>query len=171
MSTATAYSTTFSKSISYDPHTGDHAMYLDGELIGFARTHHGAEITLDDLAHELLTGTYSGITASTTTLPLPPTDTIAEALGVLAAHDDDPTIYAALCQQLTMGITIAADGAEGLIDGMRVCRAPPLERWPWPWRCACGEERCWHGALVEAILVAWERLGEDVGQLPFEVAA
>jgi len=52
-----------------------------------------------------------------------------------------------------------------------VRRAPLLERWPWPWRCACGEERCWHGALLEGILLGWERLGEDPRSLPFEVAA
>jgi hypothetical protein len=145
-------------------------MYLDGELIGFARTHLEAQTTLDQLVHELLSGGYATSSPSPD-LPLPPTDTIAEALGVLAAHDDDPTIYATAAQHLTRGITIAADGADRRIDGMRVRQAPPLERWPWPWRCACGELRCWHGALVEALLLAWERLGEDVGSLPFEVAA
>jgi hypothetical protein len=171
MSAAYPYSTTFDKTISYDPHTGDHAMYLGGELIGFARTHHEAEITLDELVHELLRHTSNGTTGPTTNLPLPPTDTIAEALGVLAAHDDEPAIFVQACQHLAAGVTITADGVDRLIDGMRVCQAPPLERWPWPWRCACREERCWHGALVEAMMLAWERLGEDVSQLPFEVAA
>jgi hypothetical protein len=99
---------------------------------------------------------------------LPP---IAEALGVLAAHDDDPTIYATACQQLAAGVTISAHGADRLINGVRVCRAPVGERWPWPWRCVCEEERCWHGALVEGMVLGWERLGADVGPLPFEVAA
>jgi hypothetical protein len=31
-------------------------MYLDGELAGFARTYHEAEITLDQLVYELLSG-------------------------------------------------------------------------------------------------------------------
>jgi hypothetical protein len=30
------------------------AMYLDGELVGFARTYHEAEVTLDQLVFELL---------------------------------------------------------------------------------------------------------------------
>ena len=42
MSTTYAHSTTFAKSIVYDPQSGDHAMYLNGDLIGFARTHHEA---------------------------------------------------------------------------------------------------------------------------------
>ena len=29
-------------------------MYLDGELVGFARTYHEAEVTLDQLVYELL---------------------------------------------------------------------------------------------------------------------
>jgi hypothetical protein len=171
MSAAYPYSTTFDKTISYDPHTGDHAMYLGGELIGFARTHHEAEITLDELVHELLTQSSNGTTGPTTNLPLPPTDTIAEALGVLAAHDNDPSIFAEACEQLAAGVSIAADGADHLIDGVRVQHAVAEARWPWPWRCACGEQRCWHGALVEAMVLGWERLGEDIGQLPCEAAA
>jgi hypothetical protein len=34
-------------------------MHLDGELIGFARTHQEAQITLDALVHELLSGRYA----------------------------------------------------------------------------------------------------------------
>jgi hypothetical protein len=33
-------------------------MYLDGELVGFARTYHEAEITLDQLIFELMSGDY-----------------------------------------------------------------------------------------------------------------
>ncbi len=102
---------------------------------------------------------------------MPPIATIAETLGVLAAHDDDPAIYAEAAQHLAAGVTIAAAGEDRLINGVRVRRAPLLERWPWPWRCACGEERCWHGALLEAILLAWERLGDDPRPLPFDAAA
>jgi hypothetical protein len=46
------------KEIIYDCETHDFAMYLDGELVGFARTYHEAEITLDRLAEELLRGAY-----------------------------------------------------------------------------------------------------------------
>lgn len=50
----------YHKAIAYDRHTRDFAMYLDGELIGFARTHHEAEITLDEVVFELLYGPSSG---------------------------------------------------------------------------------------------------------------
>jgi len=46
-----------------------------------------------------------------------------------------------------------------------------MQRWPWPWRCDCGEGRCWRGALLEGVLFAWERLGEDTRPLPFDAAA
>lgn len=44
--------------IRYDRDTRSYAMYLDGELIGFARTYHEAEITIDQLVFELMTGMY-----------------------------------------------------------------------------------------------------------------
>jgi hypothetical protein len=33
-------------------------MILDGELVGFARNYHEAEVTLDQLVFELMTGQY-----------------------------------------------------------------------------------------------------------------
>jgi hypothetical protein len=33
-------------------------MYLDGELVGFARTYHEAEVALDQLVFELISGHY-----------------------------------------------------------------------------------------------------------------
>lgn len=44
----------YEKAVIYDPETGDWAMYLDGELVGFARTYDEAEVTLDQLVAELL---------------------------------------------------------------------------------------------------------------------
>lgn len=44
----------YHKEIVYDRATRDYAMYLDGELIGFARNFHDAEVTLDQLVWELL---------------------------------------------------------------------------------------------------------------------
>ena len=46
----------YRKEIVYDRETRDYAMYLDGELVGFARTYHEAEITLDQLVFELMSG-------------------------------------------------------------------------------------------------------------------
>lgn len=48
----------YRKEIVYDPETHDFAMYLDGELVGFARTYQEAEITLDQLVFELLSGQF-----------------------------------------------------------------------------------------------------------------
>jgi hypothetical protein len=164
MSTTQAYSTTPTQAIVPDPDTGDHAMYLNSSLVGFARTVHEAQSILDQLAHERQPD-------SPFSVPLPPRDAIAEALEVLAAHDDNPAIYTEAARQIAAGVTIAGTDADRLIDGMLVRRAPPQECWPWPWRCACGDERCWHGALLDGILFAWERLGDDPHPLPFDTAA
>lgn len=48
----------YRKEIVYDRATRDYAMYLDGELVGFVRTYHEAEIILDQLVFELMTGQY-----------------------------------------------------------------------------------------------------------------
>ncbi|GIW02937.1 hypothetical protein [Roseiflexus sp.] len=48
----------YQKEIIYDRETHDYAMYLDGELVGFARTYHEAEVTLDQLIFELISGEY-----------------------------------------------------------------------------------------------------------------
>lgn len=50
----------YHKEIVYDRETHDYAMYLDGELIGFARTYHAAEVMLDQLVYELLTHNFAG---------------------------------------------------------------------------------------------------------------
>lgn len=44
----------YAKEIAYDRDAHDWAMYLDGELVGFARTYHEAEVTLDQLVFELM---------------------------------------------------------------------------------------------------------------------
>ena len=44
----------YRKEIVYDRETRDYAMYLDGELVGFTRTYHEAEIELDSLVFELM---------------------------------------------------------------------------------------------------------------------
>jgi hypothetical protein len=42
------------KYIRYDPETQDYAMYLDAQFIGFARTQHEAEVSLDELLLSIL---------------------------------------------------------------------------------------------------------------------
>ncbi len=48
----------YHKEIVYDRETRDYAMYLDDELVGFARSYHEAETILDQLVFELLSGHY-----------------------------------------------------------------------------------------------------------------
>jgi hypothetical protein len=48
----------YRKEIVYDRETRDYAMYLDSELVGFARSYHEAEVTLDQLVFELLSGEF-----------------------------------------------------------------------------------------------------------------
>lgn len=48
----------YRQEIEYSHETHDYAMYLDGELVGFARTYHEAEITLDLLVLELMSGQF-----------------------------------------------------------------------------------------------------------------
>jgi hypothetical protein len=48
----------YRKAIVYTRETRDYAMYLDGELVGFARTYHEAEVALDQLVFELISGHY-----------------------------------------------------------------------------------------------------------------
>jgi hypothetical protein len=47
----------YRKMIIRDPKTGDWAMYLNGELVGYAATKEQAESTLNKLIYELLTPT------------------------------------------------------------------------------------------------------------------
>jgi hypothetical protein len=48
----------YRKQIVYDRETKDFAMYLDSELVGYARTYLAAEVTLDQLVYELLSSGY-----------------------------------------------------------------------------------------------------------------
>lgn len=48
----------YRKEIIFDRATHDYAMYLDGELVGFSRTYHEAEMALDELVFELINGQY-----------------------------------------------------------------------------------------------------------------
>lgn len=50
----------YRKEIVYSRETRDFAMYMDGELVGFARTHTEAETTLDALVFELLSTSVVG---------------------------------------------------------------------------------------------------------------
>ena len=61
----------YRKEIVYDRDTRDYAMYLDGEPVGFARTYHEAEVTLDQLVLERISHQVSyptpSVTSSSTT--------------------------------------------------------------------------------------------------------
>jgi hypothetical protein len=46
---------TFRKEIKYDHESRDYALYLNDELVGYARTYHDGELALDALALAILT--------------------------------------------------------------------------------------------------------------------
>jgi hypothetical protein len=48
----------YRKEIVYDRDARDYAMYIDGELVGFARTYREAEETLDQFVFELMSGQF-----------------------------------------------------------------------------------------------------------------
>ncbi|NJP05955.1 MAG: hypothetical protein HC837_10200 [Chloroflexaceae bacterium] len=48
--------TPYDREIVYDPETHDFAMFLEEDLVGFARTYQEAEITLNELVLEILRG-------------------------------------------------------------------------------------------------------------------
>lgn len=48
----------YTKSIKYDRTTKDYLATLDGELVGYFRSYHDAEIALDELVFQLLNGNY-----------------------------------------------------------------------------------------------------------------
>lgn len=96
---------TYRKEIVFDRETRDFAMRLDGELIGFARTHHEAEVTLDQLVFELLS---SGATATASALDggSDADDCAAEVVGMLvevaqteAAHTNAPDCSCDACMR------------------------------------------------------------------------
>jgi hypothetical protein len=60
---------TYRKEIQYDRQTHDYAMYIDGELVGFARTYHDAEVTLDQLVFELLSSSNVPLATTATAGP------------------------------------------------------------------------------------------------------
>jgi hypothetical protein len=47
-------SESFRKEIKYDRLTRDYALYLDGKIVGYARSYHEGERTLDELTHGIL---------------------------------------------------------------------------------------------------------------------
>lgn len=70
----------YEKKIAYDRETQDFAMYLDGELVGFARTRQEAEGTLDALVYEILSTAYGPILTPPAHRPAPALD-ICETCG------------------------------------------------------------------------------------------
>ena len=90
------------KEITYDPATRDYAMHLDGELIGFARTSHEAEVTLDRLVFALLSGDY--LPSST---PAPTPRTSAELWDLRSR--DESAFYTELASYTDAQLAAAAE--------------------------------------------------------------
>ncbi|HEU4324479.1 MAG TPA: hypothetical protein VFS21_15160 [Roseiflexaceae bacterium] len=146
------------KHIAHQRDTREYAMYLDGALIGYARTYDEAERTLDSSVYETLShqARWTQAPVEADALPLPSTDEITEVLDEHTALPlPDAPLYTQARDQLAAGVALRTDGAATLVGDVLVRAAPT--RVGWPWWCACGPARCWHAALVEAVAVARER--------------
>lgn len=95
---------TYTKETAYDRETKDYAMHLNGELVGFARTYHEAEVTLDQLVYELLATQQAPYSSEATMVAANP------ELALTAYECDAP-----------IEITAAA--------GCSVCGAEPCAQW------------------------------------------
>lgn len=69
----------FKKSIQYDRETRDYRATLDGQLIGWFRSHHEAEVELDRVAFDWLTHGYDALACSQSERPAAEMDTPVEA--------------------------------------------------------------------------------------------
>ncbi|GAB4195908.1 MAG: hypothetical protein OHK0022_12940 [Roseiflexaceae bacterium] len=141
MATARESTTTpaLARSITYDRTARDFLMRLGGEPIGYARTYHQAEITLEALATEVLHHRHAAL--------LDTLDTLDRMSGT-----DAPAFRQARVRLLLgVEIGVAADGAAYQIDGLLV--QPDPAQHGWPWRCPCEQARCWHAALAEALVM------------------
>ena len=84
---------TYRKEIVFDRESRDYAMRLDGELVGYARTYHEAEVTLDQLVFELLS---HGATATATQLDGDSdADECAADVNALVIRGDEPSQHSA----------------------------------------------------------------------------
>src|SRR5438046_1200923 len=85
------------RDIVYDHATRNYAMHLDGELIGFARTHGEAEITLDELVYaQLLSRPLSEVEALAHELTaVHPGLSLTDALDIAREKIDAVLAYAA----------------------------------------------------------------------------
>jgi hypothetical protein len=86
----------YRKEVVYDRTTRDYAEYLDGELVGFAKTYHAAEVALDQLVFDLQ---HSGLTTPASALdgglpeweavtPIEPSEPPVDAYHAFVAADD-----------------------------------------------------------------------------------
>lgn len=109
--------TTTTREIVYDKESRDFAMYLNGELVGFARTHHDAEVTIDELVHSTLTHAAPEPAPVTDTSdlnarPIPRCADCGAALGDYGRCEDcDDRKYAAECKPDVQGNYWAVCGA------------------------------------------------------------
>lgn len=94
----------YRKEIVYDRETRDYAMYLDSELVGFARTYHEAEVTLDQLVFELLSG------AAFRDAPVETHARMAEPAPEVVEVQADPTDEELLAEAWHIGTQIALCG-------------------------------------------------------------
>lgn len=100
------------REIVYSPKDRDYALYLNGELVGFARSYAEGEQVLDSLTHDLLQGTFTLTRTPQERLTL---YTTAYRTAKAAGRDLDAARYQAEALQAladSLGITVAQMLAE-----------------------------------------------------------
>lgn len=108
------------KEICYDRETRDYAMYLDGELVGFARTYHEAEVTLDNLVLELLqTGMTDAFTATELDGGSDPDTITAEYAEALPIELTTPRVVRATSAAPPPGATLVMAGSSAPATRLR----------------------------------------------------
>jgi hypothetical protein len=170
---ATPESTTISgapplvRAIQFDRTTRDYMLSLDGQVVGYACSHHQGELTLDALVSEILAQYTAAQVEAAPAQPLPPMDAVADTLDEQARLAADSAPFTEARAQLDSGIPLVVDGPALWIDDCLVLPNP--SRVGWPWSCPCGQPQCWHSALAEALTLTQERQAElSFGPLPFE---
>lgn len=114
---------TYAKSIAYDRETRDYACYLGGELVGYASTYHEAEVALDELVSELLSGQYAAdlSPADVAEIQRETEATTADMLADVAAEaSTEEGLLVAPVEQLPVGWMRMPEGDILDADGMRV---------------------------------------------------
>jgi hypothetical protein len=111
----------YEKEICYDRETRDYAMYLDGELVGFARTYHEAEVSLDELVHTIL------VHGNADPAPAAPCDHIGTGREVLVSPSYEVLVSCQECSAM-LDVLQCKDALEAKLTALRELGEPLDDR-------------------------------------------